>query len=388
MFHAARRSQALVALCLGLTLMSCAPTQERADPAAERTDVVGARKVIALLPNAQSTNRMRQTAQSTGYQELDVARLDGLGLTMLTFQMPDGITGAEAIADLEAAVPESTVGINHAYRLQQGTQAPGALNYAGTLMRWQEGGCRARAPIGIVDTAVDTSSPALQGAEVVARTFFDGNAAAATHGTDVAALLADPERLRGVKIYAANVFGQPDAAGPVAGAGALVRALDWFADENVRFVNLALAGPYNKLLDLAVDRAADRGLVLVAAVGNDGPRVDPLYPAGFSDVIAVTAVDAGGRIYRDAVRGSHVDIAAPGVDILVPIDGPPRLITGTSIATPFVTARLVADPSVIAARSVADVRNRLATTSAELGPEGRDPVFGYGLALASDICSD
>ncbi|MDP5220066.1 S8 family serine peptidase [Ruegeria sp. 2205SS24-7] len=388
MFHAALKSQALAALCLGVTLTSCAPAQDRAAPAAERTDVVGVRKVIALLPNAQSTNRMRQTAQSRGYQEIDAHRLDGLGLTMLTFRMPDGVTGAEAIEALEAAVPESTVGINHAYRLQQVTQAPGALNYADTLMRWQEGGCRARAPIGIIDTAIDTSSPALQGAEVVTRTFFDGNAAAATHGTDVAALLADPDRLRGVRIYAANVFGQPEASGPVAGADALVRALDWLADENVRFVNLALAGPYNKLLDLAVVRAADRGLVLVAAVGNDGPRVDPLYPAGFSDVIAVTAVDADGRIYRDAVRGSHVDIAAPGVDILVPIDGPARLITGTSIATPFVTARLVADPSVIAARSVADVRNRLATTSAELGPEGRDPVFGYGLALANDICSD
>ncbi|WP_372574984.1 S8 family serine peptidase [Ruegeria jejuensis] len=368
--------------------MSCTPAQVRTGPAAERTDVVGARKVIALLPNAKSASRMRQTAQSTGYQELDTTRLDGLDLTMLTFRMPDGVTGAEAIEALEAAVPGSTVGINHAYRLQQGTRAPGALDYADTLMRWQEGGCRARAPIGMIDTAIDTSSPALQGAEVVTRRFFDGNAAAATHGTDVAAILADPDRLRGVKIYGANVFGQSDATGPVAGADALVRALDWLAEENVRFVNLALAGPYNKLLDLAVDRAADRGLVLVAAVGNDGPRVDPLYPAGFGEVIAVTAVDAGGRIYRDAVRGSHVDVAAPGVDILVPIEGRPRFVTGTSIATPFVTARLVADPSAIAARSVADVRNRLATTSAELGPEGRDAMFGYGLALADDICSD
>lgn len=388
MFQVTRIFRGLMALCVGLALLGCAPLQQQARPASDRTDVVGSRKIIALVPGPESAAQMRKATQLAGYQELDVTRLGGLDLTMLTYRMPDGVTGAQAITALETAVPASTVGVNHAYRLQQQHGTAQALDYADTMMRWTEGGCRARVPIGMIDTAIDTTAPALVGTQVITRTFFDGPAADATHGTDVATVLADPDRLRGVKLYGANVFGQSDAADLVAGADALVRALDWLADEDVRLVNLALAGPYNKLLNLAVERAAARGLILVAAVGNDGPTVDPLYPAGFNEVIAVTAVDVEGRVYRNAVRGPHVDVAAPGVDVMLSTAGRPRFVTGTSIATPFVTARLAADPSVATARGVSDARNVLAETSAELGPSGRDAVFGYGLALAEDVCGE
>lgn len=388
MSQAARVCRGLTALVAGLALLGCASLEESATSDAQRSDVVGPRKIIALVPDERSVTLMRQEAQSAGYQELDFTELGGLDLTMMTYRMPDGVTGEEAIVALEAAVPTSTVGVNHAYRLQQQRGAADALDYASAMMRWNEGGCRARVPIGIIDTAIDTASPALAGAEVMTRTFFEGPSADTVHGTDVAAVLADPDRLQGVKLYGANVFGQPQTADLVAGADALVRALDWLADEDVRLVNLALAGPYNKLLNLAVERAAARGLILVAAVGNDGPGVGPLYPAGFEEVIAVTAVDADSRIYRNAVRGPHVDIAAPGVDVLVFSEGRARFVTGTSIATPFVTARLAADPAVVAARDVSEVRNRLAQTSAELGPAGRDQMFGYGLALANGVCGE
>lgn len=370
-----------------MALWGC-DVQQAVTQGADVVDVVEPRKIIALVPDRNSAAQINAQAQATGYRALDVARLDGLGLTMLTYQMPEGVTGPEAITALEGVVPASTVGVNHAYRLQQQQTSTQALDYASAMMRWTEGGCRAHVPIGIIDTAIDTSAPALAGTKVTQRTFFDGPSAVATHGTDVASILADPGRLRGVEIYGANVFGQSENADLVAGAEALVRALDWLAGEDVRLVNLALAGPYNKLLNLAVERAAERGLVLVAAVGNDGPNVEPLYPAGFADVIAVTAVDAGGRIYRNAVRGAHVDVAAPGVDVLVSTAGRPRLVTGTSMATPFVTARLAADPFFTAPRSVAETRNRLASTTAELGAPGRDNVFGYGLALANAICGN
>lgn len=329
---------------------------------------------------------MRAAAVAQGYRPLKETRLSALGLRMLSYEMPQGVTGAEAIAALEGAVPTSTVGINHAYRLQQQTSGAGSLDYAGDMMGWPAGGCRAQSRVGIIDTGVDASAPALSQARIVSRNFFEGTAGAATHGTEVATVLTGPNRLRGASIYSANVFGQDKALGLVAGADALVEALDWLAGQNVRFVNLALAGPYNKLLDLAVARASARGLILVAAVGNEGPTADPLFPAGFDGVIAVTAIDIDRRIYRNAVRGPHVDIAAPGVDVLVQSGTSARFVTGTSIATPFVTARLAADRSLTDARSADQVRKRLAQTSAELGPRGRDPLYGYGLALAEGIC--
>lgn len=386
MFPTTRLVRWIAACGMFSALLGCAALQDGAQVADQ--DVVGPRTVIALVPDTRASADMRNSAVSDGYELQDISRLDGLELTMLTFRMPDGVTGPEAIAALEAAVPSSTVGINHAYRLQQISSGLGVLDYANSMMQWREGGCRARGPVGVIDTGIDTTTPALSSATIVTRSFFKGQAVSATHGTDVASVLANPNRLKGVTIYGANVFGQQDALGPKAGADALVRALDWLTEENVRFVNLSLAGPYNKLLDLAVERALTKGLILVAAVGNDGPEVDPLYPAGFDAVIAVTAVDADGAVYRNAGRGPHIDIAAPGVDVLVETANGPRFVTGTSIATPFVTARLVADPELARTRSVNDVRKRLAETSAELGPTGRDTKFGYGLALANGICGE
>ena len=78
----------------------------------------------------------------------------------------------------------------------------------------------------------------------------------------------------------------------LAGADALIQSLDWLAGQNVRIVNISLAGPYNKILEIAVDEAAARGLILVASVGNFGSNAGPFYPAAFDNVIAATAVDA------------------------------------------------------------------------------------------------
>lgn len=377
-----------IAILLCLILLGCAPTTTQRTTGAGDADVVGPRKIIALVSGSQARRDMREAAEIRGYQTLDLSELRALSLTMLTFRMPEGKTRPEAIAELEAAVPGSTVGSNHAYRLQQERGAARALNYANEMMRWPAKGCQARAPIGMIDTAIDRSAPALAQARIVAQSFAEGQPVGTIHGTDVASLLAGPGRLRGVTLYGANVFSEEDARGPKAGADALVRALDWLAGNEARFVNLSLAGPYNKLLDLAISRSVSRGLILVAAVGNEGPNVAPLYPAGFKDVIAVTAVDANERIYRNAVRGAHVDVSAPGVDVLVGSGGNTRFVTGTSMAAPFVTARIAADPSLANSRSVSQVRQRLSATSKELGPTGRDPMFGYGLVLANGLCEE
>ena len=376
------------ALLLTAFLAGCVAKVDAPDAASSASDVLYPRKVIALVSNVDSQAGMRAAAVAEGYVELDAADLNGLGLTMLTFEMPLEVTGEEAIAVLEKAVPGSVVGINHAYRLQQQSSAATSLEYASAMMRWPATGCRAQSPIGLIDTGINRSAPSLASARVIMRRFFDGTEGSRTHGTDIATVLAGSDRLSDVTIYAANVFGQEEDLGLVAGADALIKALDWMANEDVQFVNLALAGPYNKLLDLAVDRAAAGGMILVAAVGNDGPNVAPLFPAGFAQVIAVTAVDANGSIYRNAVRGPHVDVAAPGVDILVGSGDSLRFVSGTSIATPLVTARLVADPSIADVKTVAQVRERLRRSSEDLGAQGRDATFGDGLVLAEGVCSD
>ena len=60
-------------------------------------------------------------------------------------------------------------------------------------------------------------------------------------------------------------------------------------------------------------------MVIVAAAGNDGLAAPPRYPAAFDFAIAVTAVDAELDAYDRAPRGEHIDFAAPGVDVFVPL---------------------------------------------------------------------
>jgi subtilisin family serine protease len=80
---------------------------------------------------------------------------------------------------------------------------------------------------------------------------------------------------------------------------------------------------------------------VVAAVGNDGPAAPPAYPASYPQAIAVTGVDARGRVLIEAGRARKIDYAAPGADLLAAdARGGVQRVRGTSYAAPFVAARL------------------------------------------------
>jgi hypothetical protein len=136
-------------------------------------------------------------------------------------------------------------------------------------------------------------------------------------------------------------------------------------------------------MELAVKRAQQRGAALVAAVGNDGEIDVPRFPAAYSGVIGVTAVDQAGNIFSGANRGNFVALAAPGVDLLIP--GQPggsggagdRLVTGTSFAVPYVTAALA---------SYGNDAARMFAGALDLGIPGPDPVFGRGLVQGPNVC--
>jgi subtilisin family serine protease len=123
-----------------------------------------------------------------------------------------------------------------------------------------------------------------------------------------------------------------------------------------------------------------KGVVLIAAAGNLGPKSAPLYPAADPHVIAVTATDAHDNLFAQSVRGPHVAVAAPGVDVMVPApEQNYQLTTGTSVAAAHVSgvAALLIErhPSVDAA-TVLEV---LTSTARNLNSKGRDDQFGWGL---------
>jgi subtilisin family serine protease len=179
-----------------------------------------------------------------------------------------------------------------------------------------------------------------------------------------------------VDLYVADVY----CGSPTGGStDAVIRGLAWLMEENVPVINVSLVGPPNTLLQRAVEMASARGHLIVAAVGNDGPSAPPLYPAAFPGVIAVTGVDRADKVLIEAGRGKFVAFAAPGADIeaaRLPSGYSP--VRGTSFAAPIVTSRLallLERPDRIAAeRAVSE----LAAAAVDLGPPGRDSVYGNG----------
>jgi subtilisin family serine protease len=134
------------------------------------------------------------------------------------------------------------------------------------------------------------------------------------------------------RLLAVRAFGPGEGAARGATFG-IVAGLDWAADKGARVVSMSFAGPPDPLLERMVLASAGKGIALIAAAGNDGPNAPPLYPAAYGPVIAVAAVDDKAKVYRQAVRGTHVRLAAPGVDVLAAAPrGGYDLSTGTSIA--------------------------------------------------------
>lgn len=388
---AARNIRQVQRLCgivlVALAFAGCEAAQGAGDGLTVSTpppEVMDARELIVLT--TPPVEPLIGRAEAKGYTPTAIYPLEQLDDHLVAFRIPEGRTIPEAIAEVEADSPGVTAGAHHLYRLQ--SALPSDPDHAGALIRWPEIGCRAVQSVGIVDAGVVERHPGLSDGRIAQRRFTTGDAPPATdHGTLMADLLIGTGRLRDGVLFSANVVDPDRGEGDTAGAVSILRAVDWMSANDVSLVNVSLAGPRNKLLDRTLGKAASNGMVLVAAAGNLGPQAPPQYPAAFPFVLAVTAVDHENAIYANAVRGDHIDVAAPGVDVLIQSDGRLRVKSGTSVATPFVTAVLAASPK-LSGLDIAAARQALQDRTIDLGAPGRDPIFGAGLVLAPQNCTD
>jgi subtilisin family serine protease len=210
------------------------------------------------------------------------------------------------------------------------------------------------------------------------------------HGTAVAALLAgSPKRgypglLPKAKIYVADVFRTDRRGESHTTATAIAEGINWLMERKVHVMNISLAGPANPLLEKTIKAAVAGGFPLVAAAGNDGPEAQPVYPAAYQGVIAVTAVDMRLRLYPHANRGDYITIAAPGVGIWTPDAEGGTYQSGTSFAAPFVSA--VVASLHVREKTSSSVKDLLAVSATDLGPPGKDRMYGWGLVQGSGIC--
>jgi hypothetical protein len=382
----------MLALCACETFEPAPPSPGQIE--ADAGDVVDDREIVVLARTSAAALSLTQKSTQRGYSVEYREDLTGLDLILLVMIVPKNMRGAAAIRELESLEPGVSAGVNHAYRVHASGGASGnPREYAAQMLGWPTEGCRVDIVIGMIDAAVDPADPGLAGASILTRDFTRPGSAPANalpvnndHGAVTAEILAGDERLAGVRLQAASVIADHRVANEAAGADSIVRAINWMQVSGVRLVNVSLAGPYNKILDRSLHSAIEKGMIIVAAAGNTGPNSPARYPAAFDDVIAVTAIDVERKVYGSAVQGEQIDFAAPGVDVFVPVGRDGKYVTGTSVAAPFVTARIAADPLALTAKTAGALVKSLVSSSTDLGVPGRDDVYGHGLPRLGEGC--
>ena len=154
-------------------------------------------------------------------------------------------------------------------------------------------------------------------------------------------------------------------------------ALVWAADHGAQIVNMSLGGSsYSQIMQDAVTYAAGNGVLMVAASGNAGMNF-VLYPARFSEVMAVGATDVSNQYVSFSNYGAEIDVAAPGASILSLWPGGYSTQSGTSMAAPYVSG--LAAVLFGYGNSAATVRSQLETTALDISPPGADIYTGAGL---------
>jgi subtilisin family serine protease len=183
-----------------------------------------------------------------------------------------------------------------------------------------------------------------------------------------------------VKLLSIQAFGTTRSEGT---SFNILKGLEWAVKQNADIINMSFAGPADPALQVLLAAARQKGVVLIAAAGNAGPRSRPLYPAADPNVIAVTATDPDDRLFDRANRGTHIAVAAPGVNVLVATpDGGYELTSGTSVAAAEVSGVVALMLERNRTLDPGEVRRLLTATARDLGPVGPDDQFGAGLVDA------
>ncbi|MFE3497286.1 S8 family serine peptidase [Streptomyces sp. NPDC059175] len=207
----------------------------------------------------------------------------------------------------------------------------------------------------VIDTGVNSSTPSLKGqvlkgldpsdtkgdetddytghgttmAELIAGTGKGGGLQGLAPGAKIIPMrIADTERQNQGHV---NAFDERDA----------IRAA---ADSDAQIISMSFGSEYRSTQTReAVEYAASKGKLFLAAVGNDAKKGNkPSYPASYADVVGVAASSPEGRVADYSQHGSFVDLAAPGDDIPYWCDSSfKRYCTGdggTSAATAIASA--------------------------------------------------
>src|SRR5258705_4245766 len=240
--------------------------------------------------------------------------------------------------------------------------------------------------IAVIDSGIDARHPEL--ANTISDSFdaLGSKEGPHVHGTGIAGAIAAHARLMGsapeARILAIRAFAAT-AGSAESSSYVIIKSLNYAVLHGAQIVNMSFAGPKDPLIERGIIATAERGVLMIAAAGNAGPKSPPLYPAANPNVIAVSGTDAHDRLFAASNRGSQIALAAHGPHAFLPAPGANYPMTsGTSFSPAYVTAVAALMLEGNPALKPNEERAILVNTARDLGAPGRDDLFGAGEADA------
>lgn len=255
--------------------------------------------------------------------------------------------------------------------------------------------------VAVLDTGVDYTHPDLAGRVIKGADYVDRDYEPLDehgHGTHVAGIIAAGlNNAIGVAGVAPNVHILAVRVLDKNGSGNLfniAKGIAYAANQGAKVINLSLGSPpggsiMKTLANFLAKYAEYKGALIVAAAGNSGGAIG--YPAAASHFLSVGALNEDNYLASFSNRGAELDVVAPGVNILSTFPtydvttnalGLPHnyaTLNGTSMATPMVSALAALVWSQNPYLTPEEVRARIESSAIDLGPIGRDDMFGMGM---------
>lgn len=251
--------------------------------------------------------------------------------------------------------------------------------------------------VAVLDTGVDPEHPDLKSRIKDMKDFSNSSTGVKDvqgHGTHVAGIIAGCDNGIGmvgvspkVDLYIAKVLGDK-------GNGSyqsIINGMEWAIEKEVDIINMSLGSSQvpPKAFHEAIKKAYDKGIILIAATGNENSSV--AYPARYDEVLAVGAIDQEYNKASFSNYGIKNQISAPGVDILSCYKhGQYAKLSGTSMATPIITGAAALYLSYLKKNNqpkptVSELYKALKQATVDLGQEGKDWMYGAGVINLSKL---
>ncbi len=246
------------------------------------------------------------------------------------------------LAEIEYVTPDKIVTMQSADEFTEEQKIwPGEMTRTTEVTEYLETQNSEEVTVGIIDSGLDYNNDIFEGRLVdKGVNLIEPNENTAmsddpkSHGTHIAGIIAmntpDTAKLRAYKIF--DFKGNSTEL-------LVITAIDLAVSDGMDIINLSLGTADSYALRESLQNAYDSGTVIVTASGNQGINCSDTLPAAFDGAITVGAVDKDGTPADFSNFGATLDIVAPGVGIYSCLNGNKYgLISGTSMATPFVSS--------------------------------------------------